>query len=224
MNEKELNENNKNKKKVSILDIDIKDKEKPRINSPKSRIAMIKLGYTDKDLNYIKYNEYLEKNPNLNGIKKEIKKKRYEYTENKRIENIINKIIEEREKVTAIEVFKFLAAQKEKRELYKKQNKKMTFVDMIKEMIKSNIKDGSIKIDNEDEDENNNENNDEGFNDNSKRNFNEENNNIKRKEKREKTNKDKLLEIQQKEEEEKLQKKLKNEEFRKGKRKEKKNL
>ena len=107
MNVKELNETKKNKKKVSILDIDIKDKEKPKINSPKSRIAMIKLGYTDKDLNFIKYNEYLEKNPNLNGIKKEIKKKRYEYTENTRIENIINKIKEEREKVTAIRKIPF---------------------------------------------------------------------------------------------------------------------
>ena len=116
MNVNELNETKKNKKKISILDIDIKDKEKPKINSPKSRIAMIKLGYTDKDLNFIKYNEYLEKNPNLNGIKKEIKKKRYEFTENKRIENIINKIKEVREKVTAIEVLKYLTIQKEKRD------------------------------------------------------------------------------------------------------------
>ena len=190
MNVNELNETKKNKKKISILDIDIKDKEKPKINSPKSRIAMIKLGYTDKDLNFIKYNEYLEKNPNLNGIKKEIKKKRYEFTENKRIENIINKIKEVREKVTAIEVLKYLTIQKEKRELYKKQNKKMTFIDIIKVMINKKLNDGSIKFDNEEneyENENqyNNENNSEGFNENSKRNYDEEdNNNFNRKKKR----------------------------------------
>ena len=192
MNVNELNETKKNKKKISILDIDIKDKEKPKINSPKSRIAMIKLGYTDKDLNFIKYNEYLEKNPNLNGIKKEIKKKRYEFTENKRIENIINKIKEVREKVTAIEVLKYLTIQKEKRELYKKQNKKMTFIDIIKVMINKKLNDGSIKFDNEEneyENENqyNNENNNEGFNENCKRNYDEEdNNNFNRKKKKRK--------------------------------------
>ena len=192
MNVNELNETKKNKKKISILDIDIKDKEKPKINSPKSRIAMIKLGYTDKDLNFIKYNEYLEKNPNLNGIKKEIKKKRYEFTENKRIENIINKIKEVREKVTAIEVLKYLTIQKEKRELYKKQNKKMTFIDIIKVMINKKLNDGSIKFDNEEneyENENqyNNENNNEGFNENCKRNYDEEdNNNFNRKKKKKK--------------------------------------
>ena len=121
MNEKEENEIKKEKKKISILDINITDKEKPKINSPKSKIAMKKLGYEDKDLNYIKYNEFLEKNPNLKGIRKEIKKNRYKNSEKERIENIINKIKEEREKITTIEVFKYYAMIKEKKEMEKKK-------------------------------------------------------------------------------------------------------
>ena len=123
MNEKEENEIKKEKKKISILDINITDKEKPKINSPKSKIAMKKLGYEDKDLNYIKYNEFLEKNPNLKGIRKEIKKNRYKNSEKERIENIINKIKEEREKITTIEVFKYYAMIKEKKEMEKKKKK-----------------------------------------------------------------------------------------------------
>ena len=121
MNKKEENEIKKEKKKISILDINITDKEKPKINSPKSKIAMKKLGYEDKDLNYIKYNEFLEKNPNLKGIRKEIKKNRYKNSEKEIIENIINKIKEEREKIKMIEVFKYYAMIKEKKEMEKKK-------------------------------------------------------------------------------------------------------
>ncbi len=35
---------------------------------------MIKLGYIDEDLNYLTFKEFIENNPNLRGLNKEIKK------------------------------------------------------------------------------------------------------------------------------------------------------
>ena len=54
-NSKLLSTNKKRKtmKKMSIDDIDGKEMKNVKITSPRSKAAMIKLGYVDKDLNYI---------------------------------------------------------------------------------------------------------------------------------------------------------------------------
>ena len=44
-------------KKMSIDDIDGKEMKNVKITSPRSKAAMIKLGYVDKDLNYITFKE-----------------------------------------------------------------------------------------------------------------------------------------------------------------------
>ena len=43
---------------MSIDDIDGKEMKNVKITSPRSKAAMIKLGYVDKDLNYITFKEW----------------------------------------------------------------------------------------------------------------------------------------------------------------------
>ena len=100
--DKKIEKKNKNNK-ISIEDINGKKIKKVKITSPRTKAAMIKLGYIDEDLNYLTFKEFIQKNPNLTGENKEIKKNRYEYTINLRQERI-NEIIELREKINPDEL------------------------------------------------------------------------------------------------------------------------
>ena len=100
--DKKIEKKNKNKK-ISIEDIDGKKIKNVKITSPRTKAAMIKLGYVDEDLNFLTFKEFIQKNPNLTGENKEIKKNRYEYTINLRQERI-NEIIELREKINPNEL------------------------------------------------------------------------------------------------------------------------
>ena len=90
-------------KNISIEDINGKKIKKVKITSPRTKAAMIKLGYIDEDLNYLTFKEFIQKNPNLTGENKEKKKNRYEYTINLRQERI-NEIIELKEKINPDEL------------------------------------------------------------------------------------------------------------------------
>ena len=102
INHEKKEKKNKNKK-ISIEDIDGKKIKNVKITSPRTKAAMIKLGYIDEDLNYLTFKEFIEKNPNLRGLNKEIKKNRYEYIINLR-EKRINEIKELREKINPDEL------------------------------------------------------------------------------------------------------------------------
>ena len=78
------------KGKISINDINYYAK-KVRINSPRSVLAMNKLGISNKDLQYLTFKEYFHENPELVGENKEIQKIKYDYVEElrkRRIEQI----------------------------------------------------------------------------------------------------------------------------------------
>ena len=68
------------KPKISINDIDYFSKT-VRISSPRSLIAMNKLGINDKDLEFLTFKEYMHKNPELIGESKEIQKIKYDHVE-----------------------------------------------------------------------------------------------------------------------------------------------
>ena len=72
---------------VSINDINEYSKN-IRINSPRSKIAMNKLGITNEELEFMTFKEYLQKNPQLIGQSKELRKIKYEYTEKLRKKKI----------------------------------------------------------------------------------------------------------------------------------------
>ena len=99
---KKKKKKNKNKK-ISIEDIDGKKIKNVKITSPRTKAAMIKLGYVDEDLNFLTFKEFIQKNPNLTGAENKIKKNRYEYIINLR-EKRINEIKELREKINPDEL------------------------------------------------------------------------------------------------------------------------
>jgi len=75
---------------VSINDINDYSKN-IRINSPRSKMAMNKLGYSNEELEYMTFKEYLYKNPQLIGQSKELNKIKYKYLKElrkKKIEQI----------------------------------------------------------------------------------------------------------------------------------------
>ena len=72
---------------VSINDINEYSKN-IRINSPRSKIAMNKLGISNEELEYMTFKEYLQKNPQLIGQSKELRKIKYDYTEELRKKKI----------------------------------------------------------------------------------------------------------------------------------------
>ena len=75
------------KNKTSINDIDYYSK-KVRINSPRSLLAMKKLGITNEELEYLSFKDYLQKNPELIAQNKEMQKIKYNYIEEIRLKNI----------------------------------------------------------------------------------------------------------------------------------------
>ena len=156
------NKKRKTMKKMTIDDIDGKEMKNVKITSPRSKAAMIKLGYVDKDLNYITFKEFIEQNPNLIGAKKEIKKNRYEYLENLRKERI-KEIKELREKIDPNELssqyslikknnsskikneesdskFKSTAIENQKKEIQRLKNKnEMELIGMVEYELKREL-------------------------------------------------------------------------------------
>ncbi len=88
-------------KTYSIIDLEKNPTKKIRISSPKSLKAMQQLGYTNQDLDYISFQEFLNSNPDLSNSNKDLQKKRYQYLENMRKERI-EEIISLRETITRI--------------------------------------------------------------------------------------------------------------------------
>ena len=82
------NTKNHNRNLTSIDNIDVNSSTKFRITSPRSLSAMRKLGYENSELNFITYKEFLKRNPDLLGAKKEISKVGYEFYESKRQEKL----------------------------------------------------------------------------------------------------------------------------------------
>ena len=74
LKDKKLEKKNNKNNKISIEDINGKKIKKVKITSQRTKAAMIKLGYIDEDLNYLTFKEFIENNPNLRGLNKEIKK------------------------------------------------------------------------------------------------------------------------------------------------------
>ena len=95
-NDKNLEES-KAKEYVSIEDINEFTK-KVRITSPRSIKAMYNLGINNQDLEYLTYQEYLNKNLELIGESNRMKKVIYEHIENIR-KGLINQVRAAREKI-----------------------------------------------------------------------------------------------------------------------------
>ena len=72
---------------ISIYDIN-KYSKNIKINSPRSKMAMNKLGITNEELEYMTFKEYLQKNPQLIGQSKELRKIKYNYTKELRKKKI----------------------------------------------------------------------------------------------------------------------------------------
>ena len=86
------------KGKTSIYNIDLYSK-KVKIDSPRSLMAMTKLGINNEELEYLTFKEYLHKNPELIGVNKEIQTIKYNYVEELR-KHKINQIKELRSEMT----------------------------------------------------------------------------------------------------------------------------
>ena len=85
------------KEYISIDDIDYTTK-KVRITSPHSIKAMNNLGIINEDLEYLTFEEYLSKNPQLVGEEKKIQKFRYNHVDKIR-KDLIEKVREQRMKI-----------------------------------------------------------------------------------------------------------------------------
>ena len=85
------------KEYISIDDIDYTTK-KVRITSPHSIKAMNNLGFINEDLEYLTFEEYLSKNPELVGEEKKIQKFRYNHVDKIR-KDLIEKVREQRMKI-----------------------------------------------------------------------------------------------------------------------------
>ena len=85
------------KEYISIDDIDYTTK-KVRITSPHSIKAMNNLGIINEDLEYLTFEEYLSKNPELIGEERKIQKFRYNHVDKIR-KDLIEKVREQRMKI-----------------------------------------------------------------------------------------------------------------------------
>ena len=85
------------KEYISIDDIDYTTK-KVRITSPHSIKAMNNLGIINEDLEYLTFEEYLSKNPELVGEEKKLQKFRYNHVDKIR-KDLIEKVREQRMKI-----------------------------------------------------------------------------------------------------------------------------
>ena len=85
------------KKYITIDDIDYSTK-KVRITSPHSIKAMNTLGIINEDLEYLTFDEYLNKNPELIGEERKIQRVRYNHVEQIR-KDLIERVREQRNKI-----------------------------------------------------------------------------------------------------------------------------
>lgn len=124
-----LNKNNKShdnfkfKENISIEDINYTTK-KVRITSPRSLKAMKKLGINNKDLEYLTFKEFKNKNPEILAETKRIQKFKYDYCEEIR-KRLIDQIRETKQKI--IEE----GEQKTKRSTSSKYRKSMALDNML---------------------------------------------------------------------------------------------
>ena len=81
--------------KKNLTNIDFNNNE-DKLNSPKSKKALLLLGIEEKDLYFISKNEFIQNHPELINLTEELKLRRYENYENLR-KNKIKKAIELRE-------------------------------------------------------------------------------------------------------------------------------
>ena len=103
-NEEDINNKNNNsleqyrlKEYITIDDIDYSTK-KVRITSPHSIKAMNTLGIINEDLEYLTFDEYLNKNPELIGEERKIQRVRYNHVEQIR-KDLIERVREQRNKI-----------------------------------------------------------------------------------------------------------------------------
>ena len=122
-NDKNLEES-KAKEYISIEDINEFTK-KVRITSPRSIKAMNNLGINNQDLEYLTYQEYLNKNLELIGESNRMKKVIYEHIENIR-KGLINQVRAAREKIITED------KQTRKRSLSSKNRKTMDLSNKLK--------------------------------------------------------------------------------------------
>ena len=122
-NDKNLEES-KAKEYISIEDINEFTK-KVRITSPRSIKAMNNLGINNQDLEYLTYQEYLNKNLGLIGESNRMKKVIYEHIENIR-KGLINQVRAAREKIITED------KQTRKRSLSSKNRKTMDLSNKLK--------------------------------------------------------------------------------------------
>ena len=83
--------------KKNLTNIDFNNNE-DKLNSPKSKKALLLLGIEEKDLYFISKNEFIQNHPELINLTEELKLRRYENYENLR-KNKIKKAIELREQL-----------------------------------------------------------------------------------------------------------------------------
>ena len=86
-NQSKNNSRNKNSNTNTLETVDFKNK-KIRINSPKSKQALLSLGLSENELYEISMKEYIENHPELKKASSEVQEKRYNHYEQRRIKSI----------------------------------------------------------------------------------------------------------------------------------------
>ena len=83
-NKPKYNSRNTNNNINTLETVDFKNK-KVRINSPKSKQALLSLGLSENELYEISMKEYIENHPELKKASSEVQEKRYNHYEQRRI-------------------------------------------------------------------------------------------------------------------------------------------
>ena len=86
-NKPKHNSRNANNNTNTLETVDFKNK-KIRINSPKSKQALLSLGLSENELYEISMKEYIENHPELKKASSEVQEKRYNHYEQRRIRSI----------------------------------------------------------------------------------------------------------------------------------------
>ena len=97
----------RNKPPITIIDFDSNPYASTRITSPRSLQAIKDSGFIIEELYHLTFDQFKEKNPNVRALPLEIQKKRYQFYESNRKENIkhiieIRELIDEKPKVNNV--------------------------------------------------------------------------------------------------------------------------
>jgi len=65
-----------------------KENQRTKINSPRSKEALNRLGYSDEDFHFLSFKNFLNKYPNIRALHKDLHKTSYDHYEKKRIEKL----------------------------------------------------------------------------------------------------------------------------------------